>query len=398
MYSLLVSGSVDGTERGTITVPGDRYLEYTSDPMKSQLRNLSNDAMECLKSWPCLVMDEGRSNEVACVAKLVSMSRSGGGLRLTVEPLRDQPKLLNDTIWKLRAELDIQQFEFSRKHLAVKDRDLFEVLGRAGHHLGQGVISEFREGPLPAPPRSQLIAAIDVIAAWSHTDIDRFLMECGAEQIAPRSLGGRKARATSIVKYAIDNPEYITAENDLFSALLVRRAQVNNSASNSLSAHTVPGEISTTASREEVSASPNRVFVVHGRDEVARGEVVSFLEGIGLEAIVLHEQPNMGRHLLTKFIDEAALVTFAIVLMTGDDVGGEKDGPQAPRARQNVILELGYFLAHLGQSKVCAIKTPGLETPSDFDGIVYISMDAEQQWKWELLRELKAARMPVMTS
>ena len=64
-------------------------------------------------------------------------------------------------------------------------------------------------------------------------------------------------------------------------------------------------------------------------------------------------------------------------------------------ARQNVILELGYFLAHLGQAKVCALITPGLETPSDFDGIVYIKMAEDQKWKAELLRELYAAKMPV---
>jgi len=103
----------------------------------------------------------------------------------------------------------------------------------------------------------------------------------------------------------------------------------------------------------------------------------------------------MGRHLLTKFIQEAELVTFAVVLMTDDDVGGTKDGKQAPRARQNVILELGYFLARLGQSQVCALITPDLETPSDFDGIVYIRMDDRGTWKAELSRELRAAELPV---
>ena len=104
----------------------------------------------------------------------------------------------------------------------------------------------------------------------------------------------------------------------------------------------------------------------------------------------------MGRHLLTKFIQEADLVTFAVVLMTDDDVGSLNGGKLAPRARQNVILELGYFLAHLGQAKVCALITPDLETPSDFDGIVYIRMNDEQRWQQELKRELLAARLPVV--
>lgn len=81
--------------------------------------------------------------------------------------------------------------------------------------------------------------------------------------------------------------------------------------------------------------------------------------------------------------------------MTDDDVGGIKSGSLLPRARQNVILELGYFLAHLGQAKVCALVTPGLETPSDFDGIVYVRMDPEGRWMIELERELRAAGMPI---
>jgi predicted nucleotide-binding protein len=151
----------------------------------------------------------------------------------------------------------------------------------------------------------------------------------------------------------------------------------------------------TSAANEPTSRSPNRVFIVHGRNEQARTQVVEFLNSIGLEGIVLHDQPNMGRHLLTKFIDEADLVTFAVVLMTDDDLGSARGGTAAPRTRQNVILELGYFLAHLGQARVCALITPSLETPSDFDGIVYIRMAADQRWQVELLRELCAARMPV---
>src|SRR5207245_9605513 len=119
-------------------------------------------------------------------------------------------------------------------------------------------------------------------------------------------------------------------------------------------------------------------------------------DAVRLSGIVLHEQPNIGRHLLTKFIEETELITVAVVLMTDDDVGGLSGAALAPRARQNVILELGYFLSHLGQRRVCALITPGLETPSDFDGIVYIKMDESGLWKTEFRRELGAARMPLI--
>ncbi len=145
----------------------------------------------------------------------------------------------------------------------------------------------------------------------------------------------------------------------------------------------------------KTTRATNAVFVVHGRNEAVRAQVVEFLASLGLRPIVLHEQPNMGRHLLTKFIQEAELITFAVVLMTDDDVGAQRDAPIAPRARQNVILELGYFLSHLGQARVCALVSPGLETPSDFDGIVYIRIDPEGRWRTDLERELRAADMPL---
>jgi len=73
-------------------------------------------------------------------------------------------------------------------------------------------------------------------------------------------------------------------------------------------------------------------------------------------------------------MEEAELATFAVILMTDDDVGGIDSGSLSMRARQNVILELGYFLSRLGQGNVCALVTPNLEAPSDIDGIVYVSM------------------------
>ena len=220
-----------------------------------------------------------------------------------------------------------------------------------------------------------------------------------ADLTAGRDAGSRRDRANAIVQFAIANPSVVTEENSLFSAYLVRRAAATEGGTEEETTPHLTQEVApaTGAAPKADSAdrSPNRVFVVHGQNDTARTAVVSFLESIGLLGIVLHEQPNMGRHLLTKFIEEAELVTFAVVLMTDDDVGCLKGEELAPRARQNVILELGYFLAHLGQAKVCALITPDLETPSDFDGIVYIRMDDAQKWQQELKRELLAAKMPV---
>ncbi|HEY7357711.1 MAG TPA: TIR domain-containing protein, partial [Ktedonobacterales bacterium] len=68
---------------------------------------------------------------------------------------------------------------------------------------------------------------------------------------------------------------------------------------------------------------------------------------------------------------------------------------QKPRARQNVILEFGYFLGKLGRGKVCALYKEGVELPSDLYGILYVSMDASGAWKFRLAKELAQAGIKV---
>ncbi|MGA7326980.1 MAG: TIR domain-containing protein [Rhodomicrobium sp.] len=72
-------------------------------------------------------------------------------------------------------------------------------------------------------------------------------------------------------------------------------------------------------------------------------------------------------------------------------VGGPKGGAQQPRARQNVILELGYFTGKLGRKNVCAIKQGDLELPSDIIGVVWTPFDAHGAWKSAIARELEDA-------
>src|SRR5436309_32337 len=65
--------------------------------------------------------------------------------------------------------------------------------------------------------------------------------------------------------------------------------------------------------------------------------------------------------------------------------------PQRPRARQNVIFELAFSIAHLGRERVCALYEDGVELPSDFRGVEYQPFDGGGAWKSKLARELHAA-------
>lgn len=140
-----------------------------------------------------------------------------------------------------------------------------------------------------------------------------------------------------------------------------------------------------------------RVFLVHGRDEAVLQSTARFIAQLGLAPIILHEQPNQGRTIIEKFTDHSE-VGFAVVLLTPDDKGGLKDAPPEslqPRARQNVILELGFFLGRLGRARVCALYAAGVEIPSDYSGVLFVSLDPAGQWKFEIAKELKAAGLPV---
>jgi predicted nucleotide-binding protein len=139
--------------------------------------------------------------------------------------------------------------------------------------------------------------------------------------------------------------------------------------------------------------STTKVFLVHGHDGMTLESTARFLLTLGLDPIILNEQASRGRTLIEK-IEQYSDVAFAVVLLTPDDVGAERATTPilAPRARQNVILELGYFMGKLGRANVAALLKAEVERPSDYDGVNYIQMnEGSGHWQSELFRELKDA-------
>lgn len=139
----------------------------------------------------------------------------------------------------------------------------------------------------------------------------------------------------------------------------------------------------------------NDIFIVHGHDEALKFNVVRTLEKLGLNPIILHEQPNAGRTIIEKF-EKYSSVGFAIVLLTDDDLGRAKvDDLLNKRSRQNVILELGFFIGKLGRERVCPLYIKGVELPSDLYGLVYLEVEPSGAWKINMARELKNARYKI---
>lgn len=149
--------------------------------------------------------------------------------------------------------------------------------------------------------------------------------------------------------------------------------------------------LKTDALAPQAKKETDKIFIVHGHNSEAKVSVARTLEKLGLEPIILHEQPNGGKTIIEKF-EKYSDVGFAIVLLTNDDIGRAKsESTENNRARQNVILEMGYFIGKLGRDKVCPLYIKGVELPSDLYGLLYTEIDESETWKFKLAKEIKAA-------
>ena len=137
-----------------------------------------------------------------------------------------------------------------------------------------------------------------------------------------------------------------------------------------------------------------KVFIAHDHDEEAVTIVAKFVENLGLKPTVLDEQPTNYLTViesLEKYADDTA---FAIALLTPDDVGALKDEADRqlnPRARQNVIFELGYFIGKLNPNRVCLLYKEGVELPSEIRDVAYVPMDSTDDWKLKLSQGMQKA-------
>lgn len=133
-----------------------------------------------------------------------------------------------------------------------------------------------------------------------------------------------------------------------------------------------------------------KVFIVHGRDDLAKIETARFVEQMGFEPIVLHEQASSGSTIIEK-IEKYSNVGFGVVLYTPCDIGAEStDAPKLKsRARQNVVFEHGFLNGKLGRQNVCALVKDDIEIPNDISGVVYVPMDKHGAWKMTLAKEMR---------
>lgn len=130
MYNLLVSGSGWADSRDTL--PTDRAFEHTSAELTAKFKPNGQLDTAALLSLPTLFIQESsyHADYAVRVGRLVKIRTSGRELRLEYILSAGMPALFNSQIKGLSSDLDIDDWEFSRTHWAVKDVDMFEVLYR----------------------------------------------------------------------------------------------------------------------------------------------------------------------------------------------------------------------------------------------------------------------------
>lgn len=135
-----------------------------------------------------------------------------------------------------------------------------------------------------------------------------------------------------------------------------------------------------------------KIFVVYGHDEIARTQLEALLRRWDLEPIILDQQASGRQTIIEKLEEYSQEVGYAIVLATPDDEGKSKsEDAYKSRVRQNVVLELGMFLAKLGREKVAILlkEDKEFEKPSDIHGLIYIPFDKKvDEVALNLIREL----------
>jgi predicted nucleotide-binding protein len=113
---------------------------------------------------------------------------------------------------------------------------------------------------------------------------------------------------------------------------------------------------------QEISVKePPKAFIAHGGDSPALRKLKGFLEALGVQPLVVEEQPSEGRSIAENVDYYARQSDFAIILATKGDVDG-KTGGFIPRG--NVLMEIGK-LQEILKDRMVYLLQAGTKLPTD---------------------------------
>jgi Zn-dependent protease with chaperone function len=225
-----------------------------------------------------------------------------------------------------------------------------------------------------------------LLFAWrrrTHFTADRVgLLVCGDPRAAERALlmlavGGTIASATNFEEIQAQRHRLLDSMGAWFALgfssypFMVERIARLRSFASLLTSQQGPGQ----AAALQLDHFPIRsmpVLIIHGHDRLALLELKDFLYSKFPHVVPqLMVSTTAGTMCMPEKFEEVARdAQGAIALLTPDDVSAAEDSasPAQGRARQNVILEIGWSWARFGRARCLLLARGALEIPSDLSG------------------------------
>ena len=127
MYNLFVTAEEGAWDRLYYEYDVSRFLEYTNARIVKAFKDLTEERIATLKSYPCLFAYEGTTNNVR-IGYLKAIRERGRSIVIEYEFDPKIPSIPFSSLEPIAPLLDIRNWEMNRTHWAVKDEDLLQRL------------------------------------------------------------------------------------------------------------------------------------------------------------------------------------------------------------------------------------------------------------------------------
>jgi predicted nucleotide-binding protein len=260
-----------------------------------------------------------------------------------------------------------------------------DTIGAAEHGLPE---PELQERELPGRELAQA-----AIAELSHEEDKASGLERRDEPSPLGALATEQGREDVIE----DSGEPRQSPAQPVGSELAARAPLVGSELASQQDPAAPAERVESSAPAPAPAQTREVLLARGRDEHWAQAVAHLLEQSGSHELTILDQRGTQRAALLEGAEERlAGRRYAVVLLTADDIGGPREDSAeepyfAPRARQQVVFEMGFLAAALTPARVCVLYEEGVELPCELDGIAHVRLDLAGTWQPKLLMKLRRA-------
>jgi len=224
-----------------------------------------------------------------------------------------------------------------------------EVLRAAAEELSRGL-------KRAAEPGELFVNTDD--GRWSYDDVEDFYAAYRASNgWAGIAFRGEGCTLSVEVLHYLPLPTHISVKAP-------ERARIN-AVFNIFDAHAETSRLPEPPAKPE---PPVVVFIGHGRSELWRDlkDHLQDKHGFQIQAYEVGARAGHAvRDILEEMLDASS---FAVLVMTGEDISA--DG--TPRARQNVVHEVGLFQGRLGFNRAVVLLEEGTEVFTNIEGIAQL--------------------------